>query len=157
MRSTGSCRPFLTHGSPTLVHATLIAATLSSGWRPPARSSRRRSVPAEHTYDYAIIRVVPRVERGEQVNVGVIISVADSDFLDARIEMDEAAVRGLDPSIDIDAVKEQLAVIPRVCRGGPRPARSVSCRRAAASAGWCRRAARSSSPHRCTPGERPTQ
>jgi hypothetical protein len=76
-------------------------------------------VSADHTYDYAIIRIVPRVERGEQVNVGVILSVADSDFLDARIEVDEAAVRGIDPSIDLDAVREQLEVIPRVCRGGP--------------------------------------
>ena len=69
-------------------------------------------------YSYAIIRVVPRVERGEQVNVGVILSVADSSFLDARIEIDEAAIRALDPSIDLEAVREQLAVIPRVCRGG---------------------------------------
>ena len=75
-------------------------------------------MPAEQTYDYAIIRVVPRVERGEQVNVGVILSVADSDFLDARIEVDDAAVRALDPSIDLDAVREQLALIPLVCRGG---------------------------------------
>ena len=74
---------------------------------------------AEHTYDYAIIRVVPRVERGEQVNVGVILSVADSDFLDARIEIDDAAVRAIDPSIDLDALREQLDIIPRVCRGGP--------------------------------------
>ena len=73
---------------------------------------------AEHTYDYAIIRVVPRVERGEQVNVGVILSVADSDFLDARIEVDEAVVRALDPSIDVEAMRAQLEVIPRVCRGG---------------------------------------
>ncbi len=73
---------------------------------------------AERTYDYAIIRIVPRVERGEQVNVGVILSVADSDFLDAKIEMDDAVVLALDPSIDIDAVHEQLAMIPLVCRGG---------------------------------------
>jgi hypothetical protein len=75
-------------------------------------------VAAERTYDYAIIRVVPRVERGEQVNVGVILSVADSDFLDARIDVDDGAVRALDPSIDLDAVHEQLALIPLVCRGG---------------------------------------
>ena len=43
---------------------------------------------AEVTYDYAIVRVVPRVDRGEQINVGVILSVADSEFLDARIELD---------------------------------------------------------------------
>ena len=41
-------------------------------------------MPAEFTYDYAIIRVVPRVERGEQINVGVILSCADTEYLDAR-------------------------------------------------------------------------
>ena len=74
---------------------------------------------ADHTYDYAIIRIVPRVERGEQVNVGVILSVADSDFLDARIEVDDAVIRALDPTIDLEATREQLALIPLVCRGGP--------------------------------------
>ncbi len=73
---------------------------------------------AEYTYDYAIVRVVPRVDRGEQVNVGVILSCADTDFLDARIEVDEALLRALDPSIDLEAVRANLAVIPSVCRGG---------------------------------------
>jgi hypothetical protein len=75
-------------------------------------------VPAEYTYDYAIIRVVPRVERGEQVNAGVILSCADVDFLDARIELDEAAVLALDPAVDLDAVRSTLATIPMICRGG---------------------------------------
>ena len=66
-------------------------ATCSTGSRRRARSSRRRRVPADYTYDYAIVRVVPRVERGEQINVGVILSCADADFLDARIELDERA------------------------------------------------------------------
>ena len=73
---------------------------------------------AEHTYDYAIIRVVPRVERGEQVNVGVILSCADLDFLDARIELDAAAVLALDPAADIETLRANLAIIPAVCRGG---------------------------------------
>ena len=73
---------------------------------------------AEQTYDYAIIRVVPRVERGEQVNVGVILSCADSEFLDVRIEVDDAVMRALDPTIDLEAMHEQLALIPIVCRGG---------------------------------------
>ena len=73
---------------------------------------------AEQTYDYAIVRVVPRVERGEQVNVGVILSCADSEFLDARIEVDDAVIRALDPTIDLEAMHEQLALIPIVCRGG---------------------------------------
>jgi hypothetical protein len=76
-------------------------------------------VPAEYTYDYAIIRVVPHVDRGEQVNVGVILSCADTDFLDARVEVDEALLRALDPAIDLEALQANLAVIPAVCKGGP--------------------------------------
>ncbi len=74
---------------------------------------------AEYTYDYAIVRVVPRVDRGERINVGVILSCADSDFLDARIEVDEALIRAIDPAVDMDAVRSNLAVIPVVCKGGP--------------------------------------
>jgi hypothetical protein len=76
-------------------------------------------VRAEYTYDYAVIRVVPRVDRGEQINVGVILSCADSDFLDARIELDEALLLAIDPAVDLPAVRANLAVIPAVCRGGP--------------------------------------
>lgn len=76
-------------------------------------------MPAELTYDYAIVRVVPRVERGEQLNAGVILSCADTDFLDARFELDEALLLALDPATDIDAVREHLALIVRICRGGP--------------------------------------
>jgi hypothetical protein len=75
-------------------------------------------VPAEQTYDYAIVRVVPRVDRGEQLNVGVILSCADSDFLEARIELDPARLLALDPSLDLEAVRSALAVIPAICRGG---------------------------------------
>jgi hypothetical protein len=73
---------------------------------------------AELTYDYAIIRVVPRVDRGEQINVGVILSCPDSDFLDARIEIDEPLLLAIEPLLDLDAVRTALAVIPAVCRGG---------------------------------------
>ena len=75
-------------------------------------------MPADYTYDYSIVRVVPRVDRGERVNVGVILSCADTDFLDARIEVDEAVLRALDPGIDMAAVRTNLDVIPAVCRGG---------------------------------------
>lgn len=76
-------------------------------------------MPAEHTYDYAIIRVVPRVDRGEQINVGVILSCEALDFLDARIELDEGLLRAVDPLVDLDTVRANLAVIPAVCKGGP--------------------------------------
>ncbi len=76
-------------------------------------------MPAEYTYDYAIVRVVPRVERGEQINVGVILSCVDTDFLECRIEIDEARLRALDPGFDLDAIRAALAAIPAVCAGGP--------------------------------------
>jgi hypothetical protein len=75
-------------------------------------------VPADVTYDYSIIRVVPRVDRGEQINVGIILSVADSEFLDVRIELDETLLRSLDPAVDIAAVRAQLDLIATICRGG---------------------------------------
>ena len=73
---------------------------------------------AEFTYDYAIVRVVPRIERGEQINAGVILSCPDADFLDARIELDEERVRALDAGVDLEVVREHLASIPVICRGG---------------------------------------
>jgi hypothetical protein len=76
-------------------------------------------VPAEHTYDYAIVRIVPRVERGEQINVGVILSCVDVEFLDARIELDEARLLALDPELDLETIRAGLATIPAVCAGGP--------------------------------------
>jgi hypothetical protein len=76
-------------------------------------------VSAEYTYDYSIVRVVPRVDRGERINVGVILSCSEMNFLDARIELDEAALRALDPAVDITAIRANLNTIPAVCRGGP--------------------------------------
>lgn len=76
-------------------------------------------MPDRSTYDYAVVRVVPRVERGEFVNVGVIVSCPRQGFLEARIEVDERRLRALDPAIDLDAVREHLASIPKICRGGP--------------------------------------
>jgi hypothetical protein len=76
-------------------------------------------VPAAHcTYDYAVIRVVPRVEREEFVNAGVIVSCPEMRFLEARIELDEARLVALDPAIDLDAVRAHLAAIPAICAGG---------------------------------------
>jgi len=74
-------------------------------------------VPTMHTYDYAIVRVVPRVERGEFVNVGVIVSCDATDSLAARIELDPARVLALDPGADIDAIRTALAAIDAVCAG----------------------------------------
>jgi hypothetical protein len=75
-------------------------------------------VPALHTYDYAVVRVVPRVERGEFINAGIILSCDVERFLDSRIELDEEALRCLDPRVDLDGVRAALAAIPKICRGG---------------------------------------
>lgn len=71
------------------------------------------------SYDYAIVRVVPRVEREEFINVGVIVSCPSQDFLEARIELDETRLKALDPAIDLDAVRKNAASIPLICTGGP--------------------------------------
>ena len=72
----------------------------------------------EYTYDYAVIRVVPRVERGESINVGVIVSCPDVSFLDARIELDVPRLLALDDTLDVEAIRTNLATIPAICRGG---------------------------------------
>ena len=73
---------------------------------------------AENTYDYAIIRVVPRVDRGEFINVGVILSCPHLEFLEARIELDTSRLQALDPSVDVEVMRAHLDIIPLVCRGG---------------------------------------
>jgi hypothetical protein len=75
-------------------------------------------VPAACTYDYAVVRVVPRVERGEFVNAGVIVSCAAQGFLQAHVELDEARVLALDPNVDLPGIRAALAALPLVCQGG---------------------------------------
>jgi hypothetical protein len=75
-------------------------------------------LPAQHAFDYAVVRVVPRVERGELVNAGVILFSRTARFLDARIELDRARLTAMAPSIDCDVVQSYLDAIPRVCAGG---------------------------------------
>ena len=70
------------------------------------------------TYDYAIVRVVPRVERGEFVNAGIIISCDVEGILQACIELDEMALLALDAAVDLDLVRTSLATIPVICEGG---------------------------------------
>ena len=74
---------------------------------------------APDSYDYAVIRVVPRVERGEFVNVGVIVSCEQAGYLKAAIEPDDAHLRALDPRIDLATLQHHLEAIRRICEGGP--------------------------------------
>jgi hypothetical protein len=73
------------------------------------------------SFDYAIVRVVPRVERGEFVNVGVILFSRTRRFLGACVEVDRARLAVLAPAgFDLDRVEAHLALIPAIARGaGP--------------------------------------
>ena len=73
-------------------------------------------------FQYAVLRVVPRVERGELVNVGVVLHCRTLRFLDCRIGLDEgrrAALLALAPDVDLDAVRAHLVVIEQIVRGDP--------------------------------------
>ncbi|TNJ34894.1 DUF3037 domain-containing protein [Arenimonas terrae] len=72
---------------------------------------------AADTYDYAVIRVVPRIEREEFINAGVILSCQKLGFLGARIALDEARLLALAPGVDLELVRRHLAAIPAICAG----------------------------------------
>ncbi len=88
-----------------------MASECSEGAQTSGRSGRA-------TYDYAIIRVVPRVERGEFVNVGAIVSCPGRRFLKACVEIEEPRLRALDPALDMETVRAHLESIVRICAGG---------------------------------------
>lgn len=68
-------------------------------------------------FEYAILRVVPRMERGECINAGVVLYCQDEKFLDARIHLDSARLLTLDPSADLEAVRAHLEAVRPVCAG----------------------------------------
>jgi hypothetical protein len=71
-------------------------------------------------FEYAVLQAVPRIERGECVNVGVVLYSQERDFLDALTSVDEARLRALDAQVDVDAVRDALDAVCRACRGeGP--------------------------------------
>ena len=80
-------------------------------------------MPNPCTYDYAIVRVVPNIEREEFVNAGVIVCCTSRGFLKARIELDEARLRMLSPTVDLELIRASLAAIPAICEGGKRAGR----------------------------------
>jgi hypothetical protein len=76
-------------------------------------------VPERSTFDYAIVRVVPRPERHEFVNAGVIVSCHLRRYLAAKIELDVARLLALAPDVDLGTISRHLAAIPLICAGGP--------------------------------------
>jgi len=72
------------------------------------------------SFDYALVRVVPRVERGELVNAGVIVSCPTQGYLAAKIALDPARLAALSPSTDTGEIAAVLALIPLIAAGDPR-------------------------------------
>jgi hypothetical protein len=68
-------------------------------------------------YQYVVLRCVPRVDREEFVNVGVVAYCQAADFLAADCHIDDARLRGLSPTVDLAAVRHALAFVEGVCRG----------------------------------------
>ena len=75
-------------------------------------------MPARNSYDYALVRLVPHVERGECINAGVILFCRTKQFLGAMIHLDERRALALAPSIDLETVRQHLGRIPLICAGG---------------------------------------
>jgi hypothetical protein len=71
------------------------------------------------TFQYALIRAVPRIERGEAVNVGVVLYSQGAEYLACRIALDADRLRAIDPAIDLDAVGSAVDAIRAVCEGDP--------------------------------------
>jgi Protein of unknown function (DUF3037). len=74
-------------------------------------------VPVPSSFDYAVVRVVPRVERGEFINAGVVVFCLERRFLEARVVVDEARLKALWPEIDVELVRRHLEAIPKIAAG----------------------------------------
>lgn len=74
-------------------------------------------MPDKHLYEYAIIRVVPRVDRQEFINVGVILYCQAQGFLQTRYELNENRLHALWPNLDLPELHERLRAFERVCAG----------------------------------------
>lgn len=77
------------------------------------------STPPRSVFQYAIIRVVPRVERGESLNVGIVLLCRPRRFLGARILLDEVRLAAFAPGLDLGVVRPHLDAIERIAAGDP--------------------------------------
>ena len=74
-------------------------------------------MPTPASFDYAILRVVPRVERQEFINAGVVVFCLERRYLAARIHLDEVRMKALWPEVDVELAREHLKAVPRICDG----------------------------------------
>ncbi len=76
-------------------------------------------MPTLSSFDYAVLRIVPRVEREEFINAGVILFCLERRYLSARVHVDEERLHALWPEIELDVVRLHLEAFPLICQGSP--------------------------------------
>ncbi|MEV1067607.1 DUF3037 domain-containing protein [Streptomyces sp. NPDC050263] len=76
-------------------------------------------------FEYALLRVVPRVERGECINAGVLVYCRGREYVGARTHLDEAKLLALDPEADVAGVRAALRAVEGVCAGGAAAGQAV--------------------------------
>jgi len=76
-------------------------------------------MPAAASFDYALLRVVPRVERQEFINAGVVVYCPERKYLGARIHLNRDRLKALSPEVDEALVQQHLEAIERICSGDP--------------------------------------
>ncbi len=72
----------------------------------------------QHSFEYAVIRVVPQVEREEFMNVGVILYCQSLSYLDAVFTLNEERLFALSPGLEMDEIKKHLSAFCNICKGG---------------------------------------
>jgi hypothetical protein len=81
--------------------------------------ARRTARPKRDPFEYAVVRVVPRVERGEAFNAGIVLHSRAGRFLGARTALDEALLVAMSPDCDVEAIRDHLVSIERIAAGDP--------------------------------------
>jgi hypothetical protein len=94
---------------------------MTAGGADASNGSNRPGV-AREPFEYAVVRVVPRVERGEFVNAGVVMYCQNLDYLCALTTVDDDRLRALDAGVDVAAVRAALSAYSETCAGGAGPA-----------------------------------
>jgi len=71
------------------------------------------------SFDYAVVRIVPRVERGEYINAGVILFSRTLKFLEAKVQLHEGKLKAFSSEPDLAEIYDHLKLIPKICSGSP--------------------------------------
>ncbi|MFJ4080508.1 DUF3037 domain-containing protein [Streptomyces iakyrus] len=77
-------------------------------------------------YEYAVLRVVPRIERGECVNAGILVYCRAEAYVGARTHLDETRLLALDPRVDVAGVRAALSAVENLCAGGSAAGQAAS-------------------------------